>query len=124
MAIAAQATPRLHVGTSVAIAFPRSPAITALSAWTLAKLAWADSRSASAPGEGTYRATLWPQMVAGRPVDARIRQRRAGDLGPLAEWHAAQCHGRALQLNLMVPLLNPGPIEHPDIPIHIAAVVR
>jgi probable F420-dependent oxidoreductase len=25
-------------------------------------------------------------------------------------------------INLMVPLFNPGPIEHPDIPIHVAAV--
>jgi probable F420-dependent oxidoreductase len=28
------------------------------------------------------------------------------------------------RLNLMVPLFNPGPIEHPDIPIHLAAVNR
>src|SRR5262245_58139892 len=38
MALAAQATNRLHLGTSVAIAFPRSPAVTAMSAWTLQKL--------------------------------------------------------------------------------------
>src|SRR4029079_611813 len=38
MALAAQATTRLKIGTSVAMAFPRSPTITAMSAWTLAKL--------------------------------------------------------------------------------------
>ena len=38
MALAAQATTRLHIGTSVAIAFPRSPTVTAMSAWTLAEL--------------------------------------------------------------------------------------
>ena len=38
MALAAQATTRLKIGTSVAIAFPRSPTVTAMSAWTLAKL--------------------------------------------------------------------------------------
>jgi len=38
MALAAQATSKLRIGTSVAIAFPRSPAVTAMSAWTLAKL--------------------------------------------------------------------------------------
>ena len=38
MALAAQATHRLRIGTSVAIAFPRSPTVTAMSAWTLAKL--------------------------------------------------------------------------------------
>ena len=25
-------------------------------------------------------------------------------------------------LNLMVPLFDPGPIEHPDIPVHVAAI--
>jgi alkanesulfonate monooxygenase SsuD/methylene tetrahydromethanopterin reductase-like flavin-dependent oxidoreductase (luciferase family) len=30
--------------------------------------------------------------------------------------------GPHYNINLTVPLFNPGPIEHPDIPIHIAAV--
>src|SRR5438876_1467555 len=38
MALAAQATGRLKLATSVAIAFPRSPTVTAMSAWTLQKL--------------------------------------------------------------------------------------
>src|SRR6476620_925951 len=38
MALAAQATERLKIGTSVAMAFPRRPTVTAMSAWTLAKL--------------------------------------------------------------------------------------
>src|SRR5215468_6563832 len=39
LALAAEATTRLRLGTSVAIAFARSPAVTAMSAWTLQKLA-------------------------------------------------------------------------------------
>src|SRR5262245_21468743 len=38
LALAAQATRTLKLGTSVAIAFPRSPVVTAMSAWTLQKL--------------------------------------------------------------------------------------
>ena len=38
LALAAAATERLQVGTAVAIAFPRSPTVTALQAWTLQKL--------------------------------------------------------------------------------------
>ena len=30
--------------------------------------------------------------------------------------------GDHYKLNLMVPLFDPGPIEHPDIPIHVAAI--
>ena len=38
MALAAQATSRVGLATAVAVAFPRSPTVTALSAWTLQKL--------------------------------------------------------------------------------------
>src|SRR6266576_1378398 len=38
LALAAQATSRVTLATAVAVAFPRSPAITAMSAWTLARL--------------------------------------------------------------------------------------
>src|SRR5579864_7483646 len=38
MALAAAATSRVGLATAVAIAFPRSPMVTALSAWTLQKL--------------------------------------------------------------------------------------
>src|SRR3954471_17904935 len=38
LTLAASATERLHLGTSVAIAFARSPTATALHAWTLQKL--------------------------------------------------------------------------------------
>ena len=38
MALAAEATSQVGLATAVAIAFPRSPMVTALSAWTLQKL--------------------------------------------------------------------------------------
>lgn len=38
LALAGQATTTLTIGSAVAIAFPRSPAVTAMSAWTLQKL--------------------------------------------------------------------------------------
>ena len=38
LALAAQATSRVQLATAVAVAFPRSPTITAASAWTLAPL--------------------------------------------------------------------------------------
>jgi probable F420-dependent oxidoreductase len=123
MALAAQATTSLRVGTAIAMAFPRSPTITALSAWTLQKLsrgrftlglgpqvrahierrygmAW------SAPGPwmreyvGAVRA-VWSRWQNGTPLDVK---------------------GAHYTINLMPPLFDPGPIEHPDIPIHLAAV--
>jgi len=123
MALAAQATTRLKIGTSVAIAFPRSPTVTAMSAWTLAKLS-----------KGRFTLGL------GTQVKAHIERRYGLPWSPAGPWmreyvnavRAIWAHwqtgaplaieGPHYNINLMVPLFNPGPIEHPDIPIHVAAV--
>lgn len=123
LALAAQATERLHLGTAVAVAFPRSPTVMALKAWTLQKLSHG-------------RLTLG----LGSQVRGHIERRyglRWSAAGPwMREYVAAvravwECwqngtplnfEGEHYKLNLMVPLFNAGPIEHPDIPIHLAAV--
>lgn len=123
MALAAQATSRLHLGTSVAIAFPRSPAVTAMSAWTLQKL----SRGRFTLGLGTQ-------------VKAHIERRFGLPWSPAGPWMREyvgavralwECwqngtpldvRGPHYTINLMVPLFDPGPIEHPRIPIQLAAV--
>jgi probable F420-dependent oxidoreductase len=123
MALAAQATQKLKIGTSVAIAFPRSPTVTALSAWTIQKL----SRGRFTLGLGTQ-------------VKAHIERRYGMPWTPAGPWMREYVHavravwdywqngtpldvrGAHYNINLMVPLFNPGPIEHPHIPIQIAAV--
>jgi probable F420-dependent oxidoreductase len=123
MALAAQATRALKLGTSVAIAFPRSPAVTAMSAWTLQKL----SRGRFTLGLGTQ-------------VKAHIERRYGMPWSPAGPWMREyvgavraiwdcwqngaplDVKGPHYNINLMVPLFNPGPIEHPRIPIQLAAV--
>ena len=123
LAMAAVATSTLGLGTSVAMAFPRSPTVTALSAWTLQK--------ASAG-----RAILG----LGSQVRGHIRRRYGMDWSAPGPWMrdyvgAVRAVWRCWQdrtplefesehynLNLMVPLFDPGPIDRPDIPIHIAAI--
>src|SRR6185369_17900910 len=123
MALAAQATERLKIGTSVAMAFPRSPTVTAMSAWTLAKLSkgrftlglgsqvkahierrfglpWSPAGPWMREYVGAVRA-LWDCWQNGTPLDVR---------------------GPHYTINLMVPLSNPGPIADPRIPIQLAAV--
>jgi probable F420-dependent oxidoreductase len=125
MALAAQATTRLRLSTAVAMAFPRSPTITALSAWTLQKL----SRGRFTLGLGSQvrghieRRYGLPWSPPGPWMREYVRAVRA-------VWDCWQ-HGTPLdvqgshyRINLMVPLFNPGPIQHPDIPIHLAAVNR
>jgi probable F420-dependent oxidoreductase len=123
MALAAQATTRLHLGTAIAMAFPRSPTITALSAWTLQKLS-----------RGRFTLGLGPQVRAhierryGMPWSAPGPWMREYVAAVRAIWNRWQSKvpldfkGAHYTINLMPPLFDPGPIEHPDIPIHLAAV--
>ncbi|MEM7407206.1 MAG: TIGR03617 family F420-dependent LLM class oxidoreductase [Pseudomonadota bacterium] len=123
LAMAASATDRVHVGTSVAIAFPRSPFVTAMSAWTLQKLS-----------NGRF------ELGLGSQVSAHIRRRFGMEAFPPGPWmrdyvNAVKAIWRSWQtetqldfasdrynINLSVPLFTPAPIEHPEIPIQVAAV--
>jgi probable F420-dependent oxidoreductase len=123
MALAAQATTTLGLGTAVAIAFPRSPTSMAMSAWSIQKLS-----------KGRFTLGLGPQ------VRAHIERRYGMESSPAGPWmrdyvgalravwncwqngRALDFHSEHYQLDLMVPLFDPGPIEHPEIPIHLAAV--
>ncbi len=123
MALAAQATTTLKVGTAVTIAFPRSPTVMAMSAWTIQKLSG-----------GRFILGLGPQ------VKAHIQRRYGVEPHPAGPWMRdyvkavravwdcwqnrtkLDYQGEFYKLDLMVPLFDPGPVEHPDIPIHVAAV--
>src|SRR3954471_18950168 len=123
MALAAQATSRVSLATAVAIAFPRSPTVTAMSAWTLQQLSG-----------GRFVLGLGSQVKG--HIERRYGMRWSAP-GPWlreyvqalrAIWDCWQ-HGTPLafegehyKLNLMVPLFAPAPIEHYPIPIHLAAV--
>jgi len=125
MALAGQATTRLNLSTAVAMAFPRSPTVTALSAWTLQRLS-----------RGRFTLGL------GSQVRGHIQRRYGMQWSPPGPWMREyvqavravwdcwqngtplDVQGQHYRINLMVPLFDPGPIEHPAIPIHLAAVNR
>lgn len=123
LSLAAQATGRIALATTVAIAFPRSPTVTAMTAWTLQKL----SRGRFTLGLGS--------QVKGH-IERRFGVKWSAPGPWLREYVAAlravwNCwqsgakldfNGKHYKLNLMVPLFAPGPIEHYPIPVHLAAV--
>ena len=123
-ALIAEHTRRLTMGTAVAIAFARSPADLAYTAWDLA----AASQGRFILGLGTQvKAHItrrfgmpWPDSVVGK-FREQIQAIRAF-------WHTWQTgeplnfRGTYYKLTLMSPFFNPGPIEHPQIPIFIAGV--
>ena len=123
LALAATTTERISLTTAVAIAFPRSPTVTAMMAWDLQALSggrfilglgtqvkghverrygtsWAPPVPRLREYLGAVRA-VWDCWQNGTPLDVR---------------------GTYYNLSVMVPLFNPGPIPHPQIPIHLAAI--
>ena len=123
-ALIAEHTQRLYFGTAVAIAFARSPATIAYTAWDLAQA----SGGRFILGLGTQvKAHVerrfgmpWPESVVGKLREQIAAMR--------AFWHTWQSgerlnfRGEYYKLTLMSPFFNPGPIEHPHIPIYIAGV--
>ncbi len=124
LALAAEHTQRVHLGTAIAVAFARSPALLAYSAWDLADAS--DGRFIL--GLGTQvRAHIerrfgmpWPESPVGKLRDQIAAVRAAWRTWQTGERlnHRGPYH----KLPLMTPFFNPGPIDHPAIPIYIAGV--
>jgi len=123
MALAAQATTRLRLTTAVAMAFPRSPTITAMSAWTIQKLS--GGRFVLGLGSQVRGHIVRRFGLAYRPPGPWMRDYVRAVRAVWASWQnrtPLEFESDHYRLSLMVPLFDPGPIEHPDIPIHVAAL--
>lgn len=121
--LGAEHSQRLQLGTAIAVAFPRSPAILAQMAWDLAKFS-----------DGRFLLGLGTQVKAhnrlrlGAQWDKPLKQMRETILAIRAFWECWQngtplnFTGEYFKLRLMTPFFNPGSIAHPHIPIYVAAV--
>ena len=123
LALAAEHTEKIELGTAIAVAFPRSPTVLAHIAWDLQ----AASNGRFILGLGTQVKPHIERrfgMVWEHPA-AKLREMI---LAMRALWDAWQGDGRInfrgefYKITLMTPFFNPGPIEHPQIPIYIAGV--
>ena len=123
LAVAATATSRIKLGTNIATVFSRSPMITAHVAWDLQK----------ASG-GRFTLGLGTQVKAHNERRFSVKYESPGP--KMAEavrairaiWDCWQngtkldFKGQFYTFDVMTPFFNPGPIEHPQIPIFVAAV--
>jgi probable F420-dependent oxidoreductase len=122
-AVAATAAEGLDIGTAVALAFPRSPMVTAQMAWELAE----------ATG-GRFVLGLGPQIrahnryrfsVESEPPAPRLREYVQALRAIFAAFQGTAplaFEGEYYTHTLLPPTLNPGPIAHPDVPVWLGAV--
>jgi probable F420-dependent oxidoreductase len=123
LAVAATVTSRIKLGTSIAVAFPRSPMITAHIAWDLQKAS-----------EGRFILGLGSQVKGHNErrfsvkFDAPGPRLREVVLALRTIWDCWQngtklaFKGEFYRFDLMTPFFNPGPIAHPKIPVYISGV--
>jgi probable F420-dependent oxidoreductase len=120
---AALATTDLDLGTGIAVAFPRSPMVTASIAWELAEAT-----------SGRFVLGLGTQVKAhiqrrySTPYEHPGPHLREYVLALRAIFRAFQgeerldFHGDVYHFDLLPPTWSPGPIDHPDVPIYLSGV--
>lgn len=123
-ALISEHTQSLNFGTAVAIGFARSPATLAYTGWDLAQASGGRfilGLGTQVKGHIVRRFGMpWPDSVVGK-----LREQIAA---VRSFWHTWQIgkkldfRGEYYKLTLMSPFFNPGPIDHPEIPIYIAGV--
>ena len=124
IALAAEHTRELKLGTAVAVSFARSPTTMAYTAWDLAQTSGGRfflglGTQIKAHIERRFGMT-WPES----PV-AQLREQINAMRALWQTWQTGErlnYRGNYYRLNLMSPFFNPGPIEHPEIPVYIAGV--
>lgn len=123
LALAAAETKRVAVGTSIALAFTRSPTALAYAAWDLQRLS-----------SGRLILGLGSQVKGhierrfGMKWETPVPKMRDVVLAIRSVWESWQSgkkldyRGRYFKLDLMTPFFSPGPIESPKIPVYVAGV--
>lgn len=123
-ALIAEHTQRLHMGTAIAVSFARSPATLAYTAWDLAQY----SQGRFILGLGTQVKAHIERRFGMEWPESPVNKLREQIQAIRAFWNIWQngaklnFRGEYYKLSLMSPFFNPGPIEHPNIPISIAGV--
>ena len=123
LAVSANSTSRLKLGTAIALAFPRSPMSLAYTAWDLQKA----SNGRFVLGLGT-QVKGHNQRRYGVPWESPGPKLREIVLALRAVWDcwqndvALKFEGKFFNHTLMTPAFNPGKIDHPHVPIYVAGV--
>lgn len=123
LGVAAVSTEHIEIGTSVAIAFPRSPMVVANTAWDL-----------QLSSKGRFVLGLGPQIRPHNerrfsvPWSAPAPRLREYVNALRAIWRCWQLgekldfHGEHYNFTLMIPNFSPEPVDVPSVPVSLAAI--
>ena len=119
-------TSSIEIGTNVAIAFPRSPMVTAQIAWDLQQLSGGRFRlglgtQVKAHNERRY-ATPWPSPPGPRMREYLLCMRAMFETFSNPDAKPTKFEGEHYRFTMMNPFFNPGPIDYAPPQILIAAV--
>jgi probable F420-dependent oxidoreductase len=123
LALAAASTSRMRVGTSIALAFTRSPTSLAYTAWDLQSVS--EGRFILGLGsqvKGHIERRFGMKWEAPAPKMKEVVLALRSIWGSWQEGTRLNFSGKYFNLDLMTPFFNPGPIEHPIIPVYLAGV--
>jgi len=123
LAVAATVTSKIKLGTSIAVAFPRSPMILAQISWDLAKASGGRfilGLGSQVKGHNERRFSVKFESPAPKMREVVLAMRAIWDCWQNGTTLAFK--GQFFRFDLMTPFFNPGPIEHPTISVYIAGV--
>ncbi len=123
LTLAASSTSRIVLGTQIALAFPRSPMVTAQIAWDLAK----QSQGRFILGLGTQIKIHIVKRFSAYWSDKPVSQLREYVQAVRACWHGfkegtLRYRGEHYSLGFLPPFFNPGDMPYSDIPVYISGV--
>ncbi len=121
--VALGATTRLHVATSVLVAFPRSPMTVAVAAWDLQEMS--DGRFELGLGSQVRGNIVGRYSTPWAPPVPRMREYVGALRAIFACWQddvPLAFEGEHYQLTRMQPFFKPDPIAHPQIPIYLGGM--
>lgn len=121
-AIASQAAPGLNLSTGVAVAFPRSPFVTAATAWELQQAT--DGRFRLGLGTQVRTHVVRRYGVAFDHPGPRMRDYVLAVKSCFTAFRSGKLdhHGEFYQLDFITPQWSPGAIDAPDPKVDVAAV--
>jgi probable F420-dependent oxidoreductase len=123
LAVAGPHTSRATLGTSVALAFPRSPMLTAVAAWDLQRAT--HGRHILGLGSQVRRHIERRFSASFTPPAARLREYAQAVRhvwGAFQGEHDLAFHGEYYQLDYLPAAMNPGPLADGPPPLYLAAL--